>query len=173
MRTNRLTTRHFIYPLIFAVLWVLMTGRIEPISFLIGYLIGFIVTWLVMSTLDEQPTYHTKNLPIRILELMGYVIKLNWEIVLSGVDVFLRIINVRPTRSGIVAIPIQDPEDNTIIAGLSAHSITITPGQLVVAFDRENKVLYVHCLDVDSMFPTMEADQNKRMHKLRRISGLD
>lgn len=170
---NRLTTRHFIYPLIFAVLWVLSTGQVEPISFLIGYLIGFIVIWLVMSTLDEQPSYHTKNLPSRILELVIYLFRLNIEIILSGVDVFLRIINVRPTRAGIVAIPVQDTDDNSIIAGLSAHNITITPGQLVVAFDSENKVLYVHCLDVDSMFSTMEADQNKRMHKLRTILGLD
>jgi multisubunit Na+/H+ antiporter MnhE subunit len=173
MKMNQLTIRHFTYPIVFAVIWMLMTDQIGLISFGIGYLLSFVVNWLLLSTLDEVPTHHRRNLPLRVLLVIGYLVRLNWEIILSGFDVFLRIVGARPIRAGIVAVPVQDPDDDQVVAGLSAHSITITPGQLVVAYDRDGKTLYVHCLDVESMAPTLEVAQAKRMRMFRRMLGLD
>lgn len=173
MTANQFTTRHFIYPVPLAMLWMLMAGRIEILSFIIGYALAFIIVWLLLSTLDMQPSYQTRNLPLRFALLALYVIQLNLEIVMSGIDVFLRIIGVRPMRSGIVAVAVQDPDDNQVVAGLSAHSITITPGQLVVAYDPDGKTMYVHCLDVETMAPALEESQIKRVRMLRRIMGLD
>lgn len=173
MNARQLTIRNFTYPTPLTILWVLMAARLDIASVIIGYTLSFFLIWLLLSTLDTLPAHRTKNLPLRFALMVWYVVQLNFEIIMSGIDVFLRIVGVRPIRSGIVAVAVQDPDDNQVVAGLSAHSITITPGQLVVAYDRDGKTMYVHCLDVETMAASLEESQVKRVKMLRRILGLD
>ncbi len=173
MTMNNLTARNFVYPVAFAIVWMIMTGYVEPISFIIGYALSFVVIWLLLSAQEDLPQSRTENLPIRIVMITWYIIRLNYAIFLSGTDVVLRILGIRKNKIGIVAVPVQDPDDNQVVAGLSAHSITITPGQLVVAYNPEGTTLYVHCLDVDKMAPTLNAEQAERVAEFRRMLGLD
>jgi multisubunit Na+/H+ antiporter MnhE subunit len=81
--------------------------------------------------------------------------------------VLLRILGVRPVNPGILAVRVDD--DSEVIAGLSAHGITITPGQLVVDFDEQQQLIYVHCLDVEANIPRIQAEQTRRLPYLRKV----
>jgi multicomponent Na+:H+ antiporter subunit E len=65
-------------------------------------------------------------------------------------------------------VPTQDETHSASIAALSAHAITITPGELVVDFDGA-KVMYVHCLDTEATSKTADPAQAARLKLLRRV----
>jgi multicomponent Na+:H+ antiporter subunit E len=161
--------QYMLIPLPMAVIWVILTDQVSLTSLVIGYIIGVGITSLLSrgKHIDIQPA----KLPGEITVLVTYSFSLARDVFLSGVDVALRVIGVRPTRTGIIAVSVQD--DSDIIAGLSAHSITITPGELVVDFDESRRIMYVHCLDVEMSMPKLDSDQAERLDKFKRILGRD
>lgn len=166
--------RTIINPLPFAVVWVILTNQVNLAGFLIGYALAFGMGRLFLLPINPQEPIRLRHIPRRIGYVISYILRLSVDIFLSGVDVSLRVMGLRPiSRSGIVAVPIQDETHNEVIAGLSAHAITITPGELVVAYDTENDLMYVHCLDVVQAEPTLDSEQAARVKIYRRILGYD
>jgi multicomponent Na+:H+ antiporter subunit E len=156
-------------PIPMAVVWAILVDQFSIPSLIIGYIIGVGVTALLSRSASVN--IYVLKLPGEFLALITYMLWLSRDILLSGVDVALRVIGVRPTRTGIVAVPVQD--ESEIVAGMSAHSITITPGELVVDFDEEQNIMYVHCLDVEMSVPKVDREQTERLKQFRRILGHD
>jgi multicomponent Na+:H+ antiporter subunit E len=150
-----------------AVGWMILTQQVNLASFIIGYVIGAGIVGLMLRQTERR--FNMAALPRQILGLIVYVFILLWDILLSGVDVVLRVVGIRPVNPGILRVSIQDK--NEVLAGLTAHGITITPGQLVVDFDEKQKVVYVHCLDVEANIPKIDAEQTRRLKNLRRFVG--
>src|SRR5690606_30403999 len=95
---------------------------------------------------------------------------MNLAMIISNADVAPRVKVVRTKKQ-----EIKDKEtqvEDSVIAGASAHSITVTPGQLVVDFDG-TKTMYVHCLNVEEAAETLDRDQTRRLKALKRIRGHD
>jgi len=65
-----------------------------------------------------------------------------------------------PIRPGIIAIKTGCTSE--LAAALSAHAITLTPGEMVMAID-DNGVLYVHTLDI-----VRTQEHSEHAQKLRR-----
>jgi len=148
-----------------ALFWMILVGRAEIASFIIGYVLAFTIALLVRPDLRTNPA----RLPGQLIALVIYGVVLFRDIVLSSIDVTRRVLSPNmPLKQGIIAVNTQDEDDLT--AALSAHGITITPGELVVTFE-ECHVMYVHCLDIDDSAPRLESDQAKRLNMLKRILG--
>jgi multisubunit Na+/H+ antiporter MnhE subunit len=156
-----------------ALLWVILTNQIGIISFLIGYLISLLMVMVLGRSRELPLVVDPAKLPGQLLALVIYSVVLARDIFLSGIDVTLRIIGVRPLRPGIIAVPTQDETHDPIIGGLSAHGITITPGELVVDFSRDGEIMYVHCLDVEWVEDQLDDEQAERLRMIRRILGHD
>jgi multicomponent Na+:H+ antiporter subunit E len=102
--------------------------------------------------------------------LIVYTLELYRDILLSGLDLTRRLLSPdMKLRTGIIAVPTQ--EKSCIVAALSAHAITITPGELVVEFDGDD-VLYVHCLDVDAAEVHERKMQTHRRELIDEIIGV-
>jgi len=171
-------SQHLLIGLFIAILWVMLTNVVSIDSFLIGYVVGITLSWLLAQG-QVLPPLGGKNIPGRILAIFIYLLQLSRDIFLSGVDVMLRVMGVRPTRPGIIAVPVQHPaqEDDElvreVIAGLSAASITITPGELVVDYSDDGEIMYVHVLDIETAGPTLDPEQTERMKVFRKVLGRD
>jgi multicomponent Na+:H+ antiporter subunit E len=150
-----------------AVGWMILTQQVNLFSFVIGYIIGAGIVGMLLTQTERR--FNVIALPRQALGLIIYTLVLLWDILLSGVDVFLRVIGVRPVNPGILRVDIQDRDE--VIAGLTAHGITVTPGQLVVDFDENQQALYVHCLDVEANIPKIDSEQTRRLSYLRRFVG--
>jgi multisubunit Na+/H+ antiporter MnhE subunit len=150
------------------LLWVVMTNQPNPFGFGLGFGIGF----LLLVTLRGKRGLNIRliHLPKQLGWALLYLLVLTRDIVISGWDVSLRILGLRPIKSGIIKVPIGDKRPE--VGALTAHGITITPGQLVVEFDRHDNV-YVHCLDVDSSAQTIAADQARRLKFYQGMMGDD
>lgn len=166
--------RYVLFPVPFALLWMILTNEVGIISFLIGYLLAFSMGLLLVGSDTEQQSVTLNDIAGRLLALLRYILRLSVDILLSGIDVALRVIGLRSVaRTGIIAVPIQDDEQRDVIAGLSAHAITITPGELVVTYDEDGGIMYVHALDVEASEQDCQTKQAERVAIYRRILGHD
>lgn len=157
-----------------AIAWMMVTGNVAIDSFLIGMLVSFLVLKLVFPKLRPR-TLQDLRLIDRSWAAVQYTVILARDVFLSAVDVARRVIDPKlPMNPGIIAVPTDyqaDPDDQImgdLVAAVSAHGITITPGELVVEFDG-NRTLFVHCLDVEVSSANASANQAKRLALLKRI----
>ena len=70
----------------------------------------------------------------------------------------------------------QDETENELISAVSAHGITITPGELVVDFeetDEEGVMMIVHSLNLDTSGQSLDEDQSMRLARIKGILGHD
>lgn len=151
-----------------ALVWMVLTATLN----IEGFLVGFVVALAVLTLVSESKTpLKLNNLPDQVLALLIHIVTLARDIYLSGVDVAKRVIDPKlPMKQGILAVNTQDEHERDIVAALSAHAITITPGELVLDFDG-GKTMFVHCLDVEASAKSADAAQTRRLKLFRRILG--
>lgn len=151
-----------------ALCWMLLTGRLTPGAFAIGYLMGMLVLLVIPVHL---PPLRWGRLPGQLMATGLYGVVMFRDITLSSIDVARRVLSPRMRlQPGIIAVRTQDPQKREVVAGLSAHNITITPGELVVEFDG-SETMYVHCLDAASSGKTADQVQARRLRLIRAMMG--
>jgi multisubunit Na+/H+ antiporter MnhE subunit len=151
----------------FGLIWVILTNVTSLESYLLGYVLGLIVVSLGVVRVDTD--VNLANFPKQAWAFIRYSIFMVWQIALATWDVNLRVFGFKPVREGIIAVTIDDETEDELIGGASAHSITITPGELVVAYDKECKIMYVHCIDVEQSGKTLQPAQATRLAYFKRI----
>lgn len=151
-----------------AFVWMLITTKVSPASFLIGYVLSFLILSLLHPT---RLRVDWRRLPGQVVALIIYGVILYRDILFSGVDVARRVLSVNMRlKPGVVAVPTQDQRKSLLVAALSANAMSLTPGELVVEIE-ENAILYVHTLDVDATLKTSAEKQKIRIGLLNRILG--
>ncbi len=135
-----------------------ISSNLEIGNLVVGLLIAMGVTLLVRPR--REPVAWGR-LPSSIWALVKYLVILAYDLLNSGIQVARMVLSPKMRLNpGIVAIP-ADCESESGTA-LSAHAITLTPGQLVVEMD-EKGVMYTHCLDAtDAEKYVTEAQQMRR-----------
>jgi len=99
--------------------------------------------------------------------LARYLVVLAIDLVQSGVGVARIVLHpALPIRPGIIAIPSGCRSE--LATALSAHAITVTPGQVVLEIDADG-VMFTHCLDVTGAEAATAAAQRLRRDLLQRI----
>ncbi|NDJ53778.1 MAG: Na+/H+ antiporter subunit E [Chloroflexi bacterium] len=158
--------------IILAVAWVLLTGQVNLFGFLFGYALGFLILGVLRNE-HLGDSWSIRRLPDQVLAFVLYTLIMLKDIAVSSIDVTRRVLSPRmPLASGIVAIEVDDESTHQLMAALSAHSINLTPGEMVVDFDG-TKTMYVHALDVHDCLANEQAGaQITRVKWFKRILGL-
>lgn len=108
-----------------------------------------------------------RRLPAAIVALMKHVSILAYDLVMSGIRVARIVLDPSlPIQQGIVAIPSEF--ESELGSALSAHAITLTPGELVIEMD-EHGVMYTHCLDATKSEKHVAEAQKMRIDLLENI----
>ena len=108
-----------------------------------------------------------RRLPAAAWAVVRYIAILAADVVKSGVDVARIVLDpALPIRPGIIAI--ETGCDSEWGTALSAHAISITPGELVIGVDRGG-VLYTHCLDATRSAEYAAEAQEMRSNLLSKI----
>jgi multisubunit Na+/H+ antiporter MnhE subunit len=162
------------------VVWMLMTKRWTLESAIVGYVFAVVILIAVMSNIKRQGDavrpLSWARLPRQAWNLIIYVAKLLLDIFTSGIDVALRILPAKLRISpSFQRVPVQDKHKSDLIAALSAHAITITPGSLVVDYENDAQgqmIMVVHVLDGDTWTEqNLSAEQAQRVKRLQAILG--
>jgi multicomponent Na+:H+ antiporter subunit E len=102
-----------------------------------------------------------------MVALLRYVALAFYDLVVNGLQVARLVIDPRvPVRPGILAIPTETVSD--LGTALSAHAITLAPGELVLEIDEEG-VMYTHVLDAADADAHLREAQRLRRDLLSRI----
>ena len=126
--------------LILALFWVAISGSYSIPNLAFGFVIGWIVLFLVRDQLQA-----TKAIirPIALLLLIALFIK---EVILSAFRVARLVLSPRmDIKPGIFAYPLKVDRDFEIT--LLANLITLTPGTLSVDVSDDRRTLFVHGMD--------------------------
>jgi multicomponent Na+:H+ antiporter subunit E len=126
-----------IWNILLALVWTMVTGEFTPRSFLLGFLVGFVVL-LLTHYVPGVPRYSWR--PLRAVELGLYTA---WQLVLANIRVAIDV--SRPSRllrPAVIDVPLDVKTDTEIT--LVAALITLTPGTTAVGLSRDRRTLYVH-----------------------------
>lgn len=154
--------------------WTIYTAQPTPGNFLLGYV--FSVSVLAATGLRGE-SVRIRNGPRQLYNLVAYTIFLATEVLSAGVKVSRVILSPSlPIEPGMSTVNTQDETENELISAVSAHGITITPGELVVDFDETDEdgvIMIVHSLSMDTTGQRLADDQTKRLARIKGILGYD
>ncbi|HSG73064.1 MAG TPA: Na+/H+ antiporter subunit E [Planctomycetaceae bacterium] len=134
-----------IYPIwniLLAVIWAAVTADISLQSLSFGYVLGFLVLWLMTPILGPTGYFKKFGMVFKLFANLGKeMVRSNLRV---AYDVITPTIYMRP---GVVAVPLDARTDMEI--ALMANMITLTPGTMSLGVSRDRKFLYVHSMFID------------------------
>lgn len=146
------------------LIYLALTGNMELANIVVGALIGAGISLLVRP---KQLSFDWKRLPFTLWSILRYLGLLLIDMVKSAVQVGRLLLNPDlPIKPGVVAI--ETGCQSELGSALSAHAITLTPGELVLGMDDQG-ILYVHCLDASQSANYAEEAQQLRQELLSKI----
>lgn len=167
-----ISIRIMIMALPLAVGWTIYTAQPTPGNFLLGYV--FSISVLVATGL-RGASVQLRNAPRQLYNLVAYTLYLATEVLSAGVKVSWVILTPSlPINPDMSSVNTQDRSENELISAISAHGITITPGELVVDFEESDEggvSMIVHSLNIGSSGQSLDDDQRKRLARIKGILG--
>lgn len=153
--------------------WIIYTGQANIGNIVLGYIFSFAV---LLAVGFRGENFALKNIPRQTVNLVIYVLRLGYEVLISGLTVTrLTLTPSLPIKPDMAKVKTQDETRNPVISAISAHGITITPGELVVDFEEneeEGVIMIVHSLHMDQSVHTLDSDQTTRLEQIKGILGL-
>ncbi|WP_019039416.1 Na+/H+ antiporter subunit E [Psychroflexus tropicus] len=134
----------FLSNILLTLIWVFLTGEYNLNNFLFGFVLSFVILWILSGVEDQGKLKYFKIVP-RVISFIFFFI---WELTKANIQVAYEVItpkfNMKP---GIVALPLDAKTDLEIT--LLANLITLTPGTLALDVSSDRSVLYVHGMYVE------------------------
>lgn len=108
------------------------------------------------------------QIPGAFVALAVYIVTLARTVIASGIQIARVVIHPDlPIHSGIIAI---DPEcDSELGQALSAHAISLAPGELLIEMEKDG-TMYIHSLDLPATERQTAASQRQRQRLLTQIT---
>lgn len=150
--------------LMLTVVYLAFTSNLALNNIIVGLLLSVGVIALVRPQLQST---NVLGIGTAVVTLIRYITTLAIDMFLSGIQVAIIVLKRdMPIRQGIIAIPSNCATE--LGTALSAHAITLTPGEMVVEID-ESGTMYTHCLDIHESEGTLAEEQRLRLEMLNKI----
>jgi multicomponent Na+:H+ antiporter subunit E len=150
--------------IVLLILYLAITGNLQFSNMVLG---GIVATLAIVLLRPQPGRFTLRRLPVALLASIRYLVILIADIISSGIAVARVVLNpALPIRPGIIAIP--SGCESELATALSAHALSVTPGELVIGID-EQGVLYTHCLDATHAADYIAQAQAMRRNLLSKI----
>lgn len=146
------------------LIYLALTSNLEPLNLLIGILVAGFVLLLIRPPLQSMSPRHY---PTSILATVRYIAILLVDLLQSGIQLARMVLSPKiPIKPGIINIPSNCQTE--LGAALSAHAITLTPGEMVVEMDDDHN-MYTHVLEGSKAPDYVHDAQEMRLELLDQI----
>ena len=149
---------------IIAVVWMFLSASIDPRTFIVGYLIGVLLIFLMRRYFTARFYLGWIWASIKLILIFLKELALsNWEV--------LRIV-LQPKKLSIKPVIFEYPlelERDWEITLLSAL-ITLTPGTLVVHVSDDQQKLYIHAIDENDVDDAIASIKNSFEKAIKEVS---
>ncbi|MGI6469391.1 MAG: Na+/H+ antiporter subunit E [Syntrophomonadaceae bacterium] len=149
--------------ILIGVLWMFFLDNWSVLSFTSGYLIGLLILFGLQRFISSKYYLFT------LLDVLKLFLIFIAELFASSIVVIGKILQPRITiKPGILAL-------NTSLEGevevtLLALLITLTPGSVVIEISPDNKVLYVHAMDIPELSDGVRQSQIRFEKAIKRVT---
>ena len=150
--------------LVLLALYLALTGNLQFSNIVVGVLVAGLVSLLLRP---QRGRMAVRRIPGALWAMIRYIAILAADVVKSGIEVARIVLDpALPIRPGIVAI--EAGCESELAQALSAHALSITPGELVIGID-EAGTMYTHCLDATHAAEYAAEAQQMRRTLLSKI----
>lgn len=147
------------------LVYLALTGNLAPANLVMGMLVSLGVSALLPKA--GLPPFSLARLPGFLWATLRYLFVVASDVVKGGIATARIVLDPNlPLNSGIIAIPSGSKSE--LGTALSAHAITLSPGEMVVAIDDQG-VMYTHCLNVSDSEGMVAEAQKLRKNLLSRM----
>jgi multicomponent Na+:H+ antiporter subunit E len=147
-----------------ALMYLLVTANFSIRNLIFSLLIGGIVAAIFRP---DQRLFTPRQMPSALWALFRYSLILIVDLLKSGIQVARIVLDPNlPIKPGIISISADC--DTELANALSAHAITLTPGEIVIEMD-ECGTMFTHVLNVDGADEYAAQAQSLRRDLLRKI----
>lgn len=154
----------FLLNILLAIVWVFLTGTINATNFAFGFILSFLVLWLINTNKSKSKYF------VIIPRLISFTFYFLYELVKANLQVAADVITPKfYMEPGIIKYPLDAESDLEIT--LLANVITLTPGTLSLDVSNDRKVLYIHAMyvhDKEEFIDSIKNGFEKRILKIVR-----
>ncbi len=131
--------KQFLMNLLLSFIWVALTGSMYYTNFVFGFMIGFLILW-IMNRNDTDRRYFNK-----VPRIISFVFYFLYEMVKANVQVAYDVMTPRYfMKPGIVRFPMDAETEMEI--NLLSTMISLTPGTLILDISEDRKTMYIHVM---------------------------
>jgi multicomponent Na+:H+ antiporter subunit E len=144
-------------------MWMLLTVSFEPVAFLKGYLFGLLIIFAF------RRFFHSRFYLLKVIAVINLIYIFIRELILSNIAVVKTVLKPKlDMKPGIFAFPtvLEKGWEITTLANL----ITLTPGTLVIDLSPDNKILYVHAMDITDAKESIDSIKNTFEKAIMEVS---
>lgn len=150
-------------PLLFV--YLALSGNVTLPNLVLGVVIALGVSALLPG--GEGKPYPWRSMPGFLVALVQYLFVVISDVIKGGFTTARIVLDPKlPINPGIVVI--DSGSRSELATALSAHAMTLSPGELVVEMD-EQGLMYTHCLDVSKSGAYAAEAQALRRRLLSRM----
>jgi multicomponent Na+:H+ antiporter subunit E len=153
--------------LLLTAVYIALTSNLQLSNIVMGVLLSLAIVFL-MRPAGLRTKIEWRFSPGGFLAIVRYILIMISDLVVSGIEVARIVLNPDlPIHQGNIAIPTSC--ESEVAQALSAHAITVTPGELVVEIDRDG-TMYTHVLDTGQAEADTQKAQEMREELLEKIA---
>jgi multicomponent Na+:H+ antiporter subunit E len=146
------------------LVYVALTANLELRNLVLGLVVAVGLTLLLQP---PRGRFELRQLPGSAVALGRYLFVVFFDAIKSGLVAARLVLDpALPVKPGIIAIPSDC--DSELATALSAHAVTLAPGEMVVEIGRDG-TMYTHALDATRAAQYVREAQELRRELLRRI----
>ena len=153
-----------VWNLIFAVVWVAVSGAFTLPNLALGFVFGSASLFLIRGQTGALEYFQRTGRILSLMRLFAY------ELMMSAIKVAALVMrpdmNLKP---GIFAYETALTKDSHIT--LLANLITLTPGTLTVDVSNDKRILYIHAVDCSNVEATCADIRNGFERKIKEAFG--
>ncbi|OCA88144.1 cation:proton antiporter [Bacillus sp. FJAT-27225] len=149
---------------VLALLWMFIKVSYGPIDFIKGYIFGLLVLF-VLRRFFEGRFYL-----FRIWSWVKLTLIFFKELLLSNIAIIKIVLKPKlDMRPGIFALETELTKDWQIL--LLSSLITLTPGTLVISVSDDNKILFVHAMNIGEIEEEIQSIKNTFERAILEVSS--
>ncbi len=147
------------------IVYLALTGNVTVPNLAVGLLVSIGIALLLPRI--ELPPFSVQRLPGFLWAGIRYFFVVAWDVIRGAYSTARIVLDPKlPLNAGIIAIPSGTKTE--LGTALSAHAITLSPGEMVIAID-DDGVMYTHCLNVDDSARFVQEAQSLRQNLLSKM----
>lgn len=157
-------TKNLLLNLLLSIVWVALTGHLNYINFIFGFVVGFFILWLLTRFNDTKDKEYFTRVP----KILLYSIFFFYDLLRANLDVTREILRPRfKMAPGIIAYEHRLKSDFEIT--MLVNVIALTPGTMVLKISDDKKYVFIHNLYLKDKEKYKEKLRNGMERKLIEI----